>query len=104
MNIGIADTQAPAIIGESRVPFANLNVLSPTWIVYMASCDVTRKGQKNVFQEPTNVFIAITASTVFERGRIMLLKILICEAPSTFALSIRAVGILEKNCFDRNML
>ena len=30
MNIGSDDTTAPAIMGEKRVPFANLKVLRPT--------------------------------------------------------------------------
>jgi hypothetical protein len=75
-NIGITEMQAPAIIGDKREPLANLNVLSPTWIVYISSFDVTRNGQKKVFQEFRNVFIAITDRIVFDKGRIILLKII----------------------------
>ena len=58
-NMGSAEMVAPAIMGESRVPLANLKVFKPTWMVYMDSREVTRKGQKKVFQLPMKVLMAI---------------------------------------------
>ena len=49
MNIGMTDLHAPAIMGESRDPLANIKVLSPTCTVYIVSLEVTRNGQKKVF-------------------------------------------------------
>lgn len=64
----MAEIQAPAIIGERSVPFANLNVFNPTWIVNILSTDVTRNGQKKLFQLLKNVLIAMTANIVFDNG------------------------------------
>lgn len=67
--MGTAEIHAPAIIGESSVPFANLKVFKPTWMVNILSLDVTRNGQKKLFQLPRKVLIAITAKMVLDKGR-----------------------------------
>ena len=69
-------------------------------MVYMAGLLVTRKGQKKSFQLDMKVLIAMTASTVFARGRMIFTKIW----PSILALSISGVGRPVKNCLHRKML
>ena len=46
----------------------------------------------------------MTASTVFDSGRIIFIKILNWWQPSSFALSMSGVGMLVKNCFARKIL
>ena len=65
---------------------------------------VTRNGQKNVFQLERNVLIAMTASTVFESGRMMRTKMPSWLQPSSLADSMSGVGMLVKNCLARKML
>ena len=51
-----------------------------------------------------NVFIAMTASTVFESGMIIFTNMRSWLHPSSLALSMSGVGMLVKNCFARKML
>ena len=73
--MGSAEMVAPAIMGANSVSLANLNCFRPTWMVYMAGSLVTRKGQKKLFQLDMKVLMAITASTVLARGRMIRVKI-----------------------------
>ena len=102
--MGSADSVAPAIMGANSVSLANLKVFRPTWMVYMRSLLVTRKGQKKVFHEDMKVLMAMTASTVLDSGSTMRTKMPGWLQPSSLALSISGVGMLAKNCLARNTL
>ena len=73
-------------------------------MVYIASLEVTRKGQKKLFQLERKVLMDSTARMVLDRGSTIWVKILGWLQPSNLALSSSEVGMLEKNCLVRKML
>ncbi len=64
----------------------------------------TRRGQSTSFQLAMNVRIATVMITGRERGQMIRKRIRRSEQPSILAASIRAPGMLRKNCLNRTML
>ena len=81
-----------------------MKVLSPNWMVYFFSLLRNMRGLMKSFHVLRKVKSPTLMRAGLESGRIILVKMIQCPAPSIKAASSSSLGMVLKNCRNRNML